>query len=390
MSVTLPGQPGSFSLTAKPAWITPDDLDINRNASANWETGFQTLSIMNRAWHVRTRGNAQTVWAHQTGQAAPTLPVIIVGIAASKSKQYYASGFVSGENRPPDCRSINGVTPDADSPNIQNNGGPCATCPHNQWGSAATAQRQSRGKACRDFKRLAVYPFSTDPILDRNGQTIPIEAPLLLSLPPTSVPNLLSYTNELTKHGVGAHQVVTSMYFVQDMNLSYPNVAFQATGFLDPDWIVWARDTGRSEEVRRMLEQEWGADSDPVTAAAPSPAQVHQLRPAAPPQAPVASPPQMSGSPGSVAVPSPAVAVAPPARPPAPTPARRAPTPAPTPVRASGNTPPEPKPAPTPTPAPVPEEPEQDTPPPAAATPVSVVQGVPPDMQSALDNLLAS
>ncbi|MBU7006349.1 hypothetical protein [Phosphitispora fastidiosa] len=73
-------------------------------------------------------------------------------------------------NKVPICSSIDGIT----GTDRDKNSRPCVTCPQNQWGSAATSERDSKGKACKEMRRAFIIP---------SGQFVPI----MVSLPPTSL-----------------------------------------------------------------------------------------------------------------------------------------------------------------------------------------------------------
>ena len=101
-----------------------------------------------------------------------------------------------GQNRPPDCTSMDGLSGTATPVSGLEWAGSsrsCADCPLNMWGSGD----QGRGKACKELRRLYLL---------RAGDVFP----LVLTLPPTS---LLSFGNYLGKRvlpsGLRLHQVVT-------------------------------------------------------------------------------------------------------------------------------------------------------------------------------------
>jgi hypothetical protein len=73
-------------------------------------------------------------------------------------------------NKVPVCSSIDGIV----GVDKDKNKRPCATCPQNQWGSASTMERDSKGKACKEMRRAFIIP---------SGQFIPI----MVNLPPTSL-----------------------------------------------------------------------------------------------------------------------------------------------------------------------------------------------------------
>ena len=92
--------------------------------------------------------------------AGNTIPVVVVG-ASPVSRSYYKHNYTAGEASIPDCRSYDGVTPDA---NVQNPvSSRCDTCPMNAKGSSAN---QAGGRACRFRQNLAVIsPNMPDKLL---------------------------------------------------------------------------------------------------------------------------------------------------------------------------------------------------------------------------------
>jgi hypothetical protein len=344
-----------INIGARPAHLPadPDALAINQAAFANWQSGFAVLSLRGGKWHERRGGNETTITASPTPGmapvAVPVIPVVIVGVSTLSAKSYYATGFNENEAKAPDCFSIDGIEPDARASNKQNP--VCATCRHNAWGSA-TNSPSGRGKACRDFKRIAVSR-------DLNDE------PLMLQLPPTSVPNLQDYIARLARMQAAVNQVVTVMAF--DTSKTAPTVTFEASAWLDTAQYARAAELGNSLSVHRMLEQEWGEgaeDSTQATALGPRPPHLTPMKQVA--QQVIAEKqaqaPQPQPAPQAAPAPSPFPALKPVAL--APVPRQQAPEPKPEPV--SPPTPPTPP-----------------TPPPA-----QVVQGAPPDMQLAIDKLL--
>ena len=84
-----------------------------------------------------------------------TLDVVIVGANPRLSKTWYAKAWdKDAEPTGPDCFSLDGIGPDPESTDPQND--MCASCPQNAWGSKVTPTGQ-QVKACSDNKRLAVF-----------------------------------------------------------------------------------------------------------------------------------------------------------------------------------------------------------------------------------------
>ena len=148
----------------------------------------------------------------------PSLEVVVVGANPNLSKAFYAAAWnPDAEATAPDCYSLGGVRPDADSENPQSD--LCASCPQNAWGSKTTAQG-TKIKACADKKRLAVVAAS-DP-------TGPV---YLLEVTPAALKGLTQYNRELQMRGIAPEIVTTVISF--DTNASFPKLQFKFGGFID-------------------------------------------------------------------------------------------------------------------------------------------------------------
>lgn len=148
------------------------------------------------------------------------LSVIIVGANPRLSKTYYGKQWTpDSEPTSPDCYSLDGIRPAADSSDPQND--ICAGCPMNAWGSKVTPLGQQI-KACADQKRLAVVA-SNDP-------TGPM---YLLQVTPAALKGLSSYQKELSHRGIPVEAVKTVVTF--DTDASFPKLVFKYGGILDEE-----------------------------------------------------------------------------------------------------------------------------------------------------------
>lgn len=162
------------------------------------------------------------------------LSVVIVGANPRLSKTYYAKQWTpDSEPSSPDCYSLDGVRPAADSTDPQND--TCAGCPMNAWGSKITPLGQQI-KACADQKRLAVVA-SNDP-------TGPV---YLLQVTPAALKGLGSYQKELSMRGIPVEAVKTVVTF--DTDASYPKLLFKFGGFLDADEYAAVEELFGSDKV---------------------------------------------------------------------------------------------------------------------------------------------
>lgn len=148
------------------------------------------------------------------------LKVVIVGSNPAITKNYYGKAWdPNAEATGPDCFSMNGKTPDSESPSPQSD--TCVACPMNAWGSKISPNGQ-KIKACADQKRLAVVA-GDDP-------TGPI---YLLQVTPAALKDLNQYQKELTLRGIPPEVVFTTLSF--DTDASFPKLKFSFGGFLDAD-----------------------------------------------------------------------------------------------------------------------------------------------------------
>lgn len=249
------------------------------------------------------------------------LDVVIVGANPRLSKTWYAKQWdANAEPTGPDCFSLDGLAPDPESTDPQND--LCASCPQNAWGSKVTPTGQ-QVKACSDTKRLAVVAAD-----DPSGPVY------LLSVTPAALKGLNQYQKELSVRGIPPEIVKTRVSF--DTDASFPKLKFTFGGFLDAD-------------VQQVVDGLFGTDQvKEITGETPrTPAAVPQI-PKAPPAAPAAPKPAVrAAAPVEEPAPAPAPAQAaapkrgfgaPKAAAPAAKPAVKAAAPAPAPVAADAAT----------------------------------------------------
>lgn len=160
------------------------------------------------------------------------LEVIIVGANPKLSKTWYSKPWSDeGEPSAPDCYSLDGMEPDPQVEDPQND--ICATCPNNAWGSRITASGQ-QVKACSDQKRLAVVRLEE-----------PDGAVYLLQVTPASLKALNQYQKQLSVRGIPPEIVKTKIGF--DPDAQFPKLTFNFGGFLD-------------EETQSIVDNLFGSD----------------------------------------------------------------------------------------------------------------------------------
>ena len=200
------------------------------------------------------------------------LDVVVVGANPRLSKSWYAKAW-SKDSEPtaPDCYSLDGIGPNPDSTNPQND--LCATCPHNAWGSKVTDSGQ-QVKACADQKRLAVVAAD-----DPSG---PI---YLLQVTPAALKGLTAYQKELSMRGIATEIVKTRVSF--DTDASFPKLKFSFGGFLDEETQSVVDNLFGTQSVREITgEAASNSEARPAVAALPAakpaPAPVVEAEPETP------------------------------------------------------------------------------------------------------------
>jgi hypothetical protein len=211
-----------------------------------------------------------------------TIDVVVVGANPRLSKTWYAKAWTpDSEPAAPECFSLDGVSPDPQSTQPQND--LCASCPQNAWGSKVTQQGQQI-KACSDKKRLAVVS-ADDP-------TGPV---YLLEVTPAALKGLNQYQKELAHRGIAPEIVRTRVSF--DTDASFPKLKFGFGGFNEADAQEAVDPLFGSAQVKEITgETTRQPVAVPQLAAAPAPVapkpavKVAEPQPAPTPAEPPAAP----------------------------------------------------------------------------------------------------
>lgn len=191
---------------------------------------FPRISIKASRFRIK-EGDTETVLE------STALDVVIVGANPRLSKTWYAKAWdKDAEPAAPDCYSLDGISPDPESEDPQND--LCASCPHNAWGSKVTDSGQQI-KACSDRKRLAVVAAD-----DASGPVY------LLEVTPAALKGLNQYQKELSVRGIPPEIVKTRVSF--DTDASFPKLKFTFGGFLDADVQEVVDGLFGSEQVKEI------------------------------------------------------------------------------------------------------------------------------------------
>lgn len=179
-------------------------------------SGFPVVSIKGKVFAVVKSGERKVLPNPKDPDSpATSIDAVIIKGNPGFAKVFYLKGYdpESSEKQKPDCYTNDGVAPATDATNAQSK--KCATCAHNQFGSA----RQGKGKACADTKRLAIAAVDQ------------LNEPMLLRIPPASLKPLSEYVKFLDNRGADYDQVLTKISF--DMEAESPKLSFKPIGLLD-------------------------------------------------------------------------------------------------------------------------------------------------------------
>lgn len=314
--------------------------DAGDDLSGGITGGYGMLRIRGKVWTIHYRDIEQQLMRADGDGPMGTIELVILKANPNLSKTWYENGWDETSTNPPDCSSANGVVPDNGVPKKQSN--TCATCPRNQWGTAANG---GKGKACGDHRRLAIAPAAD---IDNEA----FGGPMLLRCPAASLQDLASFDAKYKQAGYPYFSLVVKIGF--DPKESYPKLVFTAVRPLTEAEGLKVMALRNSDAVARVIAdapppqatnpaqpvaQEQLFEQAPNTAAAPAsvqqaaaqpttqqpaaqqaapapaPAPVAQqaATPPPPPAQPAAAAPQrqMTGFGGAVAAPAPATAAQP-------------------------------------------------------------------------------
>lgn len=140
-----------------------------------------------------------------------------------QGRSYWANGLEdSGGGTPPDCSSGSGDFGHGDP------GGPCETCPMNEFGSSGKGD----GKACKEFRSVfLVLP----------GTAIPT----VLAVPPSSLKAFKQYRLRLAAAGFDMSSVITKFTLTKAKNkqgVDYAQINFTKGASLSPEQAAKMRD----------------------------------------------------------------------------------------------------------------------------------------------------
>ena len=237
------------------------DMDLGKGLSAP----FPVIGYKGSKWSVRNRGTTYPCEVPDaTGRfkiPVPFLDLVVLYGAEHNSKTYYSKNYQDGDDHPPDCWSTDGIKPDAAAPSKQNP--TCAGCKWNEFGSRMNQTTGTRGKACADFRRMAVVPY---PDIENMAMGGGISAgPMLLRVPPASLGVLAEYSAFLKGNSIPICAVVVRLGF--ETQLAYPKFTMDTLRALTDDEM----DRVIAMQAHPLVERIVQAQVENIVSQAPEP-----------------------------------------------------------------------------------------------------------------------
>lgn len=194
--------------------------------------------------------------------------VVIVKMAHSASRTFYAQGYKEGVTVSPVCWSSDSRVPDAEVTNPQAKS--CETCPHSAKGSGANGT----GSACRLSWRMAVV-LPNDPSGDVMQLVLP--ATSCFGKEESGKFPFRPYIQMLANNNISAGRVITRMQF--DTKSPTPKVLFSPVGAVPPedkDVIARQAKSHAAEQAVKLTvyQAEKQGDAEAQTFEEPAPVQV--------------------------------------------------------------------------------------------------------------------
>ena len=220
-----------------PAHLRTVELDATTKALMGGD-GINTHRISIRGRVFRMIANGKEVAASESS----SMNVIIIAAAENISRVFYAGVYdPDKEAAPPDCWSADGITPHAQSANLQ--ASKCSECPQNVGGSG-----QKGSRACRYRQRIAVL-LENDPRGDI--YQLDLSATSIFGEADNGRMPLQAYGRFLGSQGVPVSAVVTEMKF--DINADTPKLMFKPVRYLESDEFENAIEKGKSDVAKRCI-----------------------------------------------------------------------------------------------------------------------------------------
>lgn len=220
-----------------PAHLADAGMDSMTKSLAGGSSVKQ-LSIRGKVWRMISGG--QEVASSEESSIA----VVFVSASEHTNRMYYAGQYKEGENKSPDCWSVDGKLPDDKATNKQSER--CDNCPQNIKGSGANDSR-----ACRFSRRMALVMEH-----DLGGPIYRLTVPAasLFGDGEKGQMPLQLYAKMLMAHRLPINGVVTEMRF--DKDSSVPKLFFRGIRPLTSEEYDIVVEQGRHPDAQAAITLE--------------------------------------------------------------------------------------------------------------------------------------
>jgi len=164
-------------------------------------------------------------------QPVPGNKLLVVIVASCFENKLFKGKFDPNKYEAPSCYALSltgeGMVPHEDAAHKESE--VCETCEQNKWGSAGGG---SKGKACKQVRRLAIIPAAA--LKDGNVATAELA---VISIPVTSARNWANYVNTISaEHQRPPWGMLTEIRTVPDAKTQF-QVQFEAKGIVTEEYL---------------------------------------------------------------------------------------------------------------------------------------------------------
>lgn len=194
-------------------------------------------------------------------QPVPGNKLIVVVVSQAFENKYFTNKFDPNKYEAPPCYALSltgeAMAPHEDAKDPQSDS--CATCEKNKWGSAGN---NSKGKACKEVRRLALIPAAS-----LNDGNITTAEMAVMSIPVTSARNWANYVNAIAaEYSRAPWGMLTEVSAHPDARTQF-QVKFEAKGIVNDEFLPQIYK--RIESANAILMTPY--DDSGVVAQAPDP-----------------------------------------------------------------------------------------------------------------------
>lgn len=164
-------------------------------------------------------------------QPVPGNKLLVVIVAQAFENKYFSGRFDPNKYEAPDCYALSltgeAMAPHDDSKDKQADN--CQVCEKAKWGSAGNG---SKGKACKEVRRLALIPANA--LKDGNISSAELA---VMSIPVTSARNWANYVNTIAaEYQRPPWGMLTEVRCEPDAKTQF-QVKFEAKGVVDEEYL---------------------------------------------------------------------------------------------------------------------------------------------------------